>query len=85
MIQSLYNDQSATARTPLRVLALADRRPKIDIIQTVRDRQIDLIITLGDFDRSDLLALAYITDIAGNICKRWASLICTARFGSTED
>ncbi len=63
MIQSPYNDQSATARTPLQVLALADRRPKIDIIQTVRDRQIDLIITLGDFDRSDLLALAYITDI----------------------
>ncbi len=52
MIQSPYNDQSVTARTPLRVLALADRRPKIDIIQTVRDRQIDLIITLGDFDEA---------------------------------
>lgn len=47
----------------MRVLAIADKRPKIDILSTVRENQIELIVTLGDLTREDILPLAQITDI----------------------
>lgn len=42
---------------------IADRRPSINIIETVQKESIDLIITLGDLTREDILALANITNI----------------------
>src|SRR5438132_361175 len=47
----------------MKILAIADRSPKIDIIQTVKTESIDLIITLGDLVREDLLPLSQIADI----------------------
>jgi uncharacterized protein len=45
------------------VLAIADRRPKIDIQEVVRQNNVELIITLGDLTREDLLQLEQITTI----------------------
>jgi len=47
----------------MNILAIADRRPKIDIIEVVRSNKIELIITLGDLTREDILPLEQITDI----------------------
>lgn len=47
----------------MNVLAIADRRPKIDIQDVVRRENIELIITLGDLIREDLLQLKQITTI----------------------
>jgi Icc-related predicted phosphoesterase len=45
------------------ILAIADRRPKINIIDVVKTNAIDLIITLGDLTREDILQLEQITTI----------------------
>jgi Icc-related predicted phosphoesterase len=47
----------------MNILAIADRRPKINIVDTVRDNNIELIITLGDLTREDILQLEQITTI----------------------
>ncbi|MCA9323531.1 metallophosphoesterase family protein [Candidatus Saccharibacteria bacterium] len=47
----------------MNVLAIADRRPKIDIKEVVQNNGIELIITLGDLTREDLLQLEQITTI----------------------
>jgi len=47
----------------MNVLAIADRTPKIDILDTVNNNNIELIITLGDLVREDLLQLEQITTI----------------------
>lgn len=47
----------------MKALVIADRNPQINIVQTVKEQQIDLIITLGDLERSDILQLAEITHI----------------------
>lgn len=47
----------------MNVLAIADRRPKIDIRDVVRQNNVELIITLGDLTREDLLQLEQITTI----------------------
>ena len=47
----------------MKILAIADRRPDINIIDTVRDNEIELLVTLGDLYREDLLALEQITNI----------------------
>lgn len=47
----------------MNILAIADRRPKIDIIETVRNNNIDLVITLGDLTREDILQLEQVTSI----------------------
>lgn len=47
----------------MNVLAIADRRPKINILDTVRDNNTELIITLGDLTREDILQLEQVTTI----------------------
>lgn len=47
----------------MNVLAIAGRRPKIDIQDVVRQNNVELIITLGDLTREDLLQLEQITTI----------------------
>lgn len=47
----------------MRVLAIADRGPAINLDETVRTNQIDLVITLGDLTREDILGLEQITHI----------------------
>lgn len=57
----------------MNILAIADRNPNIDIKQVVHSHNIDIIITLGDLERQDLLSLAEIINIPkigvyGNHC-----------------
>lgn len=47
----------------MKVLAIADRNPGIAIAQTVRDEGIDLVVTLGDLERHDILGLAEVQTI----------------------
>ncbi len=47
----------------MNVLAIIDRRPKIDIQDVVRQNNVKLIVTLGDLTREDLLQLEQITTI----------------------
>lgn len=47
----------------MNILALADKSPKIDIQEVVSNFSIDLIVTLGDLTREDLLQLEYINSI----------------------
>lgn len=47
----------------MNILAIADRPPKINIIETVQQHTIDLIITLGDLTREDIVQLESITHI----------------------
>ena len=47
----------------MKTIVLADRRPQIDLRQTIIDKNIELVISLGDFAREDLLPLAEITHI----------------------
>lgn len=47
----------------MNILAIADRRPKIDIQDVVRQNNVELIVTLGDLTREDLLQLEQITVI----------------------
>lgn len=47
----------------MNVLAIADRRPKINILEVVRDNNVDLIVTLGDLTKDDIRLLEQITNI----------------------
>lgn len=47
----------------MKILAIADHQPKIDLVEAVRAHQIDLVVTLGDLTREDILALERITDV----------------------
>lgn len=44
----------------MKILALADRKPTIDIPSIITQERVDLVISLGDFAREDLLSLATI-------------------------
>lgn len=52
-----------TRRRKMNILAISDRKPKIDIASYVKSNNVDLIITLGDFAREDLLQLKDVIDI----------------------
>ncbi len=47
----------------MRILAIADRPPKRKIKEIISEQKIDLIITLGDLDQSDIRELEDITHI----------------------
>ncbi len=47
----------------MKVLVLADRRPKIDLLEVVNSDGIELVVTLGDFVREDILQLVQIKTI----------------------
>ena len=47
----------------MKTLVIADRRPDIDIASTISAENIELVITLGDLTREDILALAAIKHI----------------------
>lgn len=47
----------------MKTLVIADKRPHIDILQVVQQEGIELVITLGDLTREDLLPLERITAI----------------------
>lgn len=47
----------------MNILALADRRPKIDILQNVHNNSMDVVIILCDLTREDILPLELITSI----------------------
>jgi len=48
----------------MKILAIADRNPGINISDTVKNESIDLIVTLGDLERHDLLGLLEVTTIS---------------------
>lgn len=57
----------------MKLLALADRNPKIDIRETIDREQVDVVVTLGDLERSDIIQLVDIHNIPkigvyGNHC-----------------
>lgn len=57
----------------MKILAIADRPPKKSIREIVSEEQIDLIITLGDLEYTEIAELEYIHDIPkigvyGNHC-----------------
>ena len=57
----------------MKTLVLADRRPNIDLVQTIKTEGIELVISLGDFAREDLLPLELVKHIPkigvyGNHC-----------------
>ena len=57
----------------MKILAIADRPPKKSIRQTVSEEKIDLIITLGDLEYTQISELDFIKDIPkigvyGNHC-----------------
>ncbi len=47
----------------MKALVIADKRPKIDIAEMVASSNIDLVITLGDLTREDILGLAQVSNI----------------------
>ncbi len=47
----------------MNVLVIADRRPDINILEVVRNDNIELVVTLGDLNREDLLPLEHIHNI----------------------
>lgn len=47
----------------MKALVIADRRPATRITRILQQQPVELIITLGDLTRDDLLPLEYITDI----------------------
>lgn len=47
----------------MNVLAIADRQPKINILEVVQRNNVELIITLGDLTREDILQLEQIKNI----------------------
>ncbi|HVV66874.1 MAG TPA: metallophosphoesterase [Candidatus Saccharimonadales bacterium] len=47
----------------MKILALADKRADIDISEVIKKENVDLVVTLGDLTREDLLPLEYITNI----------------------
>ena len=59
--------------THMKALVIADRGPKINLTETARSEAVDLIITLGDLERHDILGLEQITwipkiGVYGNHC-----------------
>jgi len=57
----------------MKTLALSDRAPRTPIAEILKREQVDLIVTLGDFDLQDIRALENVTDIPkigvyGNHC-----------------
>lgn len=57
----------------MKALVLADRPPHINIREIIQREQVELIITLGDLEQSDLVELEYVTNIPkigiyGNHC-----------------
>ena len=49
--------------TAMKALVIADRQPNIDLASTVNQENIDLVITLGDLVREDLLGLEEVKHI----------------------
>ena len=47
----------------MKALVIADRRPEINISSTITDQSIELVITLGDLTREDILSLADVAHI----------------------
>ncbi len=47
----------------MNVLAIADRNPRIDILDVIKQSRIELVITLGDLTREDVLPLEQVTEI----------------------
>lgn len=47
----------------MKALVIADRRPATRITRILQQQPVELIITLGDLTRDDLLPLEHITDI----------------------
>lgn len=47
----------------MRILVIANKDPRLDMLHIVRDTHIDLIITTGDLKRSDIIMLMHINDI----------------------
>jgi Icc-related predicted phosphoesterase len=47
----------------VKVLVIADRNPHIDVAQVVRENHVEMVITLGDLTREDILGLADVTHI----------------------
>lgn len=47
----------------MNILAIADRRPKIDIPEVVKQHNVELIVTLGDLTREDILGLAQVRHV----------------------
>ena len=41
----------------MKALVIADRNPTINLIETVKNENINLLISLGDFAREELLQL----------------------------
>lgn len=57
----------------MKALVIADRGPKLDIAQLAHKEKVDIVITLGDLERHDLLSLKELTDVPkvgiyGNHC-----------------
>ena len=57
----------------MKALVIADRNPTINLIETVKNENINLLISLGDFAREELLQLSLINSIPkigvyGNHC-----------------
>lgn len=57
----------------MKALVIADRGPDINYRQVIDENNIDIVVTLGDLERADLLGLAAIKDIPkvgvyGNHC-----------------
>lgn len=47
----------------MKTLVIADRNPQINLGKLVNDEHIELVITLGDLTREDILGLEYVTNI----------------------
>ncbi len=57
----------------MKALVIADRGPGINLVETARDEAVDMVITLGDLERHDILGLQQITwipkiGVYGNHC-----------------
>lgn len=47
----------------MNILAIADRRPNIDIQHVIRQNAVELVVTLGDLTREDLMQLEQVVTI----------------------
>ena len=76
----------------MKALVIADRNPTIDLIETVKDENINLLISLGDFAREELLQLSLINSIpkigvymviivVAFTCQKLACGICIVKYG----
>ena len=81
--------------TAMKALVIADRQPNIDLASTVNQENIDLVITLGDLVREDLLGLEEVKHIPkigvyGNheavcICQSLIFGVCIWKYGILRD